>query len=143
MRRPIPQYKSLLCEWICDEAVFILVSLIWIWVRRWPHELGDVTAVVRKLGLDKTEMFCNDEKTNDVMSFRNTRKEWNGEKGIVSRTSVELTAQAGCEARHLIRLAIHSRVDHICVLDDETYLRVAVTLLAPVIDVGRAHLCGY
>lgn len=44
------------------------------------------------------------------------------------RTAVELATQRGSEAANLVGLAVHCRIDHILVFDDEGYLGIAVTL---------------
>ena len=44
-------------------------------------------------------------------------------------TAVELATQGGGEAGYHVRFAIHSRIDHIVVLDDERDLRVTITLV--------------
>ena len=42
--------------------------------------------------------------------------------------SEQLTAEAGGEARHRVRLSVHGRVDVVVVFDDKGYLGVTVTL---------------
>lgn len=44
-------------------------------------------------------------------------------------TAVELATQGSGEASYHVRFAIHSRIDHIPVLDDERDLGVTITLL--------------
>jgi len=47
---------------------------------------------------------------------------------MLALTLVELAAQSRCEAGGLIILAIHGGINHVVILDDESNLRISVTL---------------
>lgn len=46
----------------------------------------------------------------------------------LQHTAVKLAAQRGSEAADLVGLAVHSRLDHILVFDDEGDLGIAIPL---------------